>query len=48
MYRITILNNDGTQESYITDAANYVSLERKLDGGQIQSFIVSRNNTAQP
>ena len=46
--RITILNNDGTQENYTTDAPNYVSLERQLTGGQIQSFIVSRNKTPQP
>lgn len=41
MYRVIILNNDGTQKNEILEAPDFYSLSRALDKCEIKSFTVT-------
>lgn len=41
MYRVIVLNNDGTQRHETVEAPDYYSLGRALDKCEIKSFTVA-------
>ena len=41
MYRVIVLNNDGTQRNEVVDEPDFYSLSRAVDKCEIKSFTVA-------
>lgn len=41
MYRVIVMNNNGTQHNEVVEAPDYYSLGRALDKCEIKSFTVT-------
>lgn len=41
MYRVIVLNNDGTQQNEAVDEIDFYSLSRAVDKCEIKSFTVA-------